>query len=141
MLLPKTGRWRFRSYVDDKGGNLVNQKMTALGASALGSLVTVYKFRVTAGKNAWCRPHTSSLGDNIYVIRFTDKTGMQHRFFGFFDDPNNRFVICLYGTEKDNVYEPDNYIGRVNTVRALILAKPDVRVGPCCFDPDSKFAA
>ena len=136
MLIPKSGRWKFVSYIDESGTNLVNATLKSLGSYALGSFVTAHRFVVTAQKTHWSRPHASSLGDNIYVIRFTDKAGTQHRFFGFFDDNNDRFVICLYGTERDDKYEPSNYVQLTKRIRESILKKPFVRAKSCCIEPN-----
>lgn len=75
----------------------------------------------------WTRPHASSLGDHLYVIRFRDENRKQHRMFGFADIPHHLFVICLTGYEKDNVYHPHDYIDRVKRCRDDIGPRIDER--------------
>lgn len=60
-------------------------------------------------KTSWSRPHASSLGNSIYVIRFKDVNGTQLRVFGHFFDDHKAFVMTFEGYEKDNVYYPSTY--------------------------------
>lgn len=61
-------------------------------------------------KVEWHKPApASNIGDHIYVIRFTDQTGMQIRVFGHFHDPHEAFVMTFVGHEKDGKYVPSNY--------------------------------
>ena len=61
-------------------------------------------------KTSWSKPQpASSLGHHIYVIRFKDVNGTQHRIFGYFFDEHKAFVMMFEGYEKDNVYYPCNY--------------------------------
>ncbi|HEY1395771.1 hypothetical protein [Roseateles sp.] len=61
-------------------------------------------------KVEWHKPApASNIGDHIYVIRFTDQTGMQIRVFGHFHDPHKAFVMTFVGHEKDGKYVPANY--------------------------------
>lgn len=60
-------------------------------------------------KQKWERPHSSPLGDNTYVIRFTDETRKQLRVFGYFQDDHHCFVMTLTGEEKDDQYSPKDY--------------------------------
>lgn len=65
---------------------------------------------VQVGKQEWKRPASSPLGNDIYVIRFTDETRKQLRVFGYFHDPHNCFVMTLTGWEKDDQYYPAEYL-------------------------------
>lgn len=61
-------------------------------------------------KTSWSKPApASNIGDQTYVIRFKDESGMQHRVFGHFHDPHLAFVLTFSGYEKDDVYYPSNY--------------------------------
>ena len=61
-------------------------------------------------KTSWSKPNpASNVGDHIYVIRFTDVTNQQLRVFGHFCDEHCSFVMTFDGSEKDNVYYPNNY--------------------------------
>lgn len=70
-------------------------------------------------KQDWHKPNpASSLGDNGYVIRFTDESRKQWRIFGHFHDPHSSFVMTFTGSEKDDVYEPKNYPELVKSNKA-----------------------
>ncbi len=66
----------------------------------------------------WSRPHASSLGDHIYVIRFKNSTGGQLRIFGHFHLPYGTFAMTLHGYEKDSKYHPPDYQARAKEYKA-----------------------
>ena len=62
-------------------------------------------------KQDWHKPNpASALGNHAYVIRFTDESRKQWRIFGHFHDPHYCFVMTGTGFEKDDEYEPENYL-------------------------------
>ena len=73
-------------------------------------------------KPSWERPYASSLGDNIYVIRFTDENRRQLRVFGHFEDVEHCFVMTLTGGEKGNTYDPANYDDQASKFRNVVAS-------------------
>jgi hypothetical protein len=61
-------------------------------------------------KSYWSKPNpASSIGNNTFVIRFSDINRSQLRVFGHFFDQHECFVMTANGYEKDNVYYPTDY--------------------------------
>ena len=109
--------WEFRLYLGPGGRNAFTKWDNGLSAAGRARRNTAMKFLRVEPPQRWDRPHASSLGHNVYVIRFKDQTGFQHRLYGYFDLQHHAFVICETGYEKDSVYFPSGYIERTERCR------------------------
>ena len=130
---PPDAPWAFRLYVSESGRNDLNKWDAGLSEVGRARRSSSMKFLRTEPPQRWDRPHASSLGHNVYVIRFRDQTNFQHRLFGYFDHPNHAFVICVSGFEKDSAYHPDDYVERVDACRLAATVDPRKRTVACTW--------
>lgn len=117
--------WAFRLYIGQSGRNRLQDWSERLSVKARAKRDSTMKFLRVQPEQRWSRPQASPLGNHVYVIRFTDETGKQHRLFGYFALEHHAFVICLAGFEKDGRYQPKDYEERTKQCR--------VEVDPDCL--------
>lgn len=110
MQLPECGKWNFHSLKTDKGAIAGDIWDPALTKRGLASRDRALDRLQQQPKSNWSRPNASPLGDNKYVIRFKDETGLPRMYFGHFYDDHEVFVITLTGHEKNSKYQPHNYL-------------------------------
>ena len=109
--------WEFFDFVDARQCNVIEQ--WRLGLANMDRQLDQLS---QLPKSLWTRPRASALGDHIYVIRFKDESGMQHRLFGHFVPGTRRFVLTLTGFEKDDKYYPADYEERAAKIRDVVNA-------------------
>lgn len=134
LLIPADDMgWDFVTLLDDAGRDRVTDYIKKYGTKAITNFIAALTFLTNAPKIGWLRPHGSSIGHNIYMIRFKDGNRTQHRIWGHFDDKNNRFVMTLPGQEKDDEYDPENAgelaLGHLKTAEHCAAS----RFRPCIF--------
>ena len=125
--------WEYRLYVTPSGRNDIAKWDAKLSARARAKRNTNMKFLRDKPATQWSRPSASPISDNVYVIRFKDENGSEHRMFGYHDLQYHAFVICFEGYEKDNVYYPTDYEERVKKFRTEIAGKFDERTIACTW--------
>lgn len=81
----------------------------ALTVKGRAKLATTLRYLVTEPSERWMRPKAVVLKDHVAVIHFSDENGMQHRITGYFDRKHHAFVMCVFGHEKDDQYQPGDY--------------------------------
>ena len=111
--------WNYHESINQKGEPVVSYFLVGANFSkkTQANLDRTLDHLRDQPKSNWSRPMASPLGDNIYVIRFKDVTGMQLRLFGHFHEPHTAFVLTLTGYEKDDQYVPPDYLQQARTFR------------------------
>jgi len=110
MQLPQPINWNYHERLENAEGVISSWiKKSRLSKKGQMNLERSLDQLKQQPKQNWSRPTASSLGNSIYVIRFKDENGTQHRVFGHFFDEHHSFVITLNGYEKDNAYHPHDY--------------------------------
>ena len=99
-------RWTYRCYVDHRERDVIDAWLCGLSKKAKARLLRTLEHLSAKPKDLWERPHASPLGDHIYVIRFTDENRSQWRIYGEHHDDSECFVLCCFGSERNNRYEP-----------------------------------
>lgn len=107
--------WTFKCYVNWRNRDVIDEWHGDLSATARANFQRAREHLSAQPKAAWSRPHASPLGNHIYVIRFKDESRMQHRVCGHFPEDRDFFVMTLPAIEKDDKYEPSNYIQLATT--------------------------
>ncbi|WP_431107626.1 hypothetical protein [Variovorax paradoxus] len=123
--------WEFRLWLTATGRNEHAKWDSELSKKGRARRNVSMKFLRDKPAAQWSRPEASPLGDHVYVIRFKDENGTQHRLFGYHDLDHHAYVICFEGFEKDHVYHPPNYEERVRKCRSDIKGQFDQRTIVC----------
>jgi hypothetical protein len=98
--------WTFRCYVHERGKNVVMDWLNGLSKKAMVNLKRTLEHLAQKPLTAWERPHSSPIGNHIYVIRFKDENSTQWRIYGEHDPSRGCFVLTNFGTERGGVYDP-----------------------------------
>lgn len=106
LTVPKGFMWTFRCYVDARGANPVGDWLGTLSAKGRANLKRALEHLRQKHQVEWERPHSSPLGNNIYVIRFKDENRTQWRIYGEHEPARSCFVFTNSGTERGGVYDP-----------------------------------
>lgn len=130
-LKPVFAVWEFRLWLTESGRNDHEKWNSGLSATARARRDMNMRFLRDKPATLWERPDASPLGDNLYMIRFKDENGSQHRLFGYHDLKNHAYVICFEGFEKDNVYHPTDYKERIRKCRSDIEGQFNERTIVC----------
>ena len=101
--------WRFRCFRSLRGEDLIDEWAKKLSKKGKVKLTVALEYLCVQPRTEWSRPHASPLGNHIYVIRFKDENGTQHRLAGHFHEESYVFVLTQPVIEKDNQYDPSNY--------------------------------
>lgn len=89
----------------------------------------------------WVRPHSSSLKNHIYVIRFHDENRTQWRIFGGMAVEHGTFVLTNHGTERGGRYDPKADVCINTATSRLDLCLADWNRRTCsCLDPSPRNA-
>ena len=80
--------------------------LNGLSKKAMANLKRTLEHLAQKRITEWERPHSSSIGNNIYVIRFKDENGTQWRIYGEHELQQQCFVLTCHGTERGSVYDP-----------------------------------
>lgn len=105
-------RWKFRCMLTNRGICAIKPWLMRLSVRARANLDRTVEHLSLQPSQKWSRPDASPIGNHIYVIRFRDENGVQHRIFGHFSckgTPDASFVMTLEGYEKGDVYYPVEY--------------------------------
>lgn len=128
--------WHYRCRLAPRGTCVIKPWLRSLSIKAQAKLDRTIEHLCSQPKQSWSRPHASPLGDNLYVIRFKDQTGMQHRVFGHFAGDDLSFVMTLTGYEKDDTYHSASYQLDADQHRTDCESGRSCRTIPClCLDP------
>lgn len=136
FMQPSKIRWNFHCLISDRGVDTIDKWRDGLSKTAKANLDRALEHLRVQKKTEWDRPHASSVGNHIYVIRFKDENRTQWRLFGHFYDEHNCFVATLGGTERDGVYFPSGY--KDSCAREKIACDQDFarRTKPCLLGCD-----
>lgn len=111
--------WFFHCYSGTLGSHVVSDKIENLPVKAKALFERRLAYLKTSPIHQWNKPEARSLEgkDNkgMYEIRFSDITAA-YRPMGFFHG-NNSFIINVFSTKKDKIYDPKNTF-KVNQDRA-----------------------
>ena len=100
-------KWKWRCFRDDQGTNVVIDWVTAKSKGGQARLKNALDQLSQLEKQHWHKPQpSSSIGNHIYVIRFSDENRTQWRIYGHHKDAIRTFVLTNYGTERGNKYDP-----------------------------------
>lgn len=134
MLLHRTTHapdqpWEIRCYVKERRNDF-EKWHAGLSVTGKARLAITLKYLCVRAESDWQRPHASTAGDHLGVIRFKDENRTQHRLTGYFDLAHHAFVICVAGIEKDGVYAPPDYEKRASACRESVGQYFDKRTSP-----------
>lgn len=112
--------WNYHERLDRTEGAISKWiRRDRVSARAQASLERVLDQLRALPKQEWHKPNPASIiGNHTYVIRFRDTGAVQLRIFGHFYDGHAAFVMTSNGTERDNVYLPENYIELASSHKA-----------------------
>ncbi|HXA48565.1 MAG TPA: hypothetical protein VNW52_13100 [Burkholderiaceae bacterium] len=123
--------WGYRCFLSSRGDDVIDEWLSTISKKGKAKLERTLEHLCVQPKTEWDRPHASSLGHHIYVIRFKDETGMQHRVFGHFHDKEKTFALTLTGFEKDDKYHPSDYHERATDNKSICDASYPSRTKEC----------
>lgn len=109
--------WRFRCIQSARGVDLIDAWHNTLSKKARAKLERAMEHLAVQEKTEWSRPHASSLGNRIYVIRFSDENRTQHRVAGHFHGESNVFILTQPAIEKDDQYDPENLLSLAGSLK------------------------
>jgi hypothetical protein len=119
--------WRIRCYLRESGKNDAEKWYSKLTVKGKARLASRLRYLIERSQSDWVRDQAVTLGDNLAVIHLKDENGSEHRLTGYFDVEHHSFVICVYGFEKDGVYNPPDYVDRTNQCRKSVGQRFDER--------------
>lgn len=128
--------WEIRLFLTEAGRSPVEEWNKAVSVKGRAKRDATLRFLQVQPSARWSRPKASAVGDNVYVIRFTDENGFQHRLYGYQDTPHHAFVICFHGYEQNDEYFPVDYTQRVKQCRTAVGEDFFQRTAPCAWPLD-----
>lgn len=125
--------WRFRCFKSVRGEDLIDRWHGKLSKKAQANLERTMEHLCVQDQSSWDRPHASSLGHHIYVIRFRDENRTQHRIAGHFHSESIVFVLTQPAVEKDDKYEPPNLLDIAKDNKSVCDGDFEGRTGNCFY--------
>lgn len=129
--------WRFYDLLDKRGLNPIAEHRSRLSKKARAHLERAIDHLTPLELKDWHKPNpASNIGNHIYVIRFKDESGMQHRIYGHCIPEKGCFVMTHTGYEKGGTYYPSDYEERTAKLRDFVNECFEKRATATDWDAD-----
>ncbi len=126
--------WVFRCMLSNRGLCVIKPWLGQIPVAGQADFDRSLQQLAPQPQQHWHKPApASTIGDNIFVIRFRDRQGTQHRTFGHFHSADRSAVLTLDGYEKDDVYYPKNYAKTTGANRTACDADHRARTIRCRY--------